>query len=97
MENGIYKIKVASPKGVQDAELNLNADGTVLNAELLMKGKPLPTDAGTINGDEIAFSGKLKTPVGKMDYDFAGKIDGTTLSGVMKTKKGDFPVKGVKA
>ena len=97
MENGKYMIKVASPQGVKDAELNLTAANSILNAELSMKGKPLPTNAGTINGEDITFSGKLKTPVGKMDYTFVGKVEGDKLSGVMKTKKGDFPVNGIKA
>lgn len=96
MISGIYSIDLKTPLGVKKGELTLKENGSVLTGKMNALGKENAIDPGTCEGNDFAFSGKLKTAVGLLAYECSGTVDGDTLVGVAKTKKGDLQLKGTR-
>lgn len=97
--DGTYNITVDTPLGKQTAKLALKADGNTLSGNVEAEiGGLNEFGGGTVNGDDVAWSMELNSPVGKMHLEFKGTITGDELSG--EVKAGDFgtsPFKGKRA
>lgn len=96
MIDGTYAINIKTPMGLKKGELTLAGKDGVLTGKMVALGKENDINPGTYDGDHFAFSGELKTAVGKLAYDLSGTVNGDELSGVAKTKKGDLTLKGTR-
>lgn len=94
MVEGIYELILKTPMGAKKGELVLKVDGGSLNGSIIVKGKENPFEGGTVDGDSFTFSGELNSSVGKMAYDTHGIVDGDTLTGEAKAKKGTLKLNG---
>lgn len=96
MISGTYSINLKTPLGVKKGELTLEENSGVLTGRMNALGKENSIEPGTCVGNDFTFSGKLKTAVGLLAYECSGTVDGDTLAGVAKTKKGDLQMKGTR-
>jgi len=91
---GKYDIVVNSPMGPQPSTLEINADGTGTQSA---QGRSQPIANGKIDGDNVSWSNSITTPF-PMTLEFAGKVDGDTISGNVKAGAfGSFPFTGKRA
>lgn len=96
MVDGTYAITIKTPMGLKKGELTLSGKDGVLTGKISALGKDNEITPGTYDNDQFAFSGELKTAVGKLAYELNGTVDGDTLSAVAKTKKGELILKGTR-
>lgn len=96
MVTGTYTISLKTPLGLKKGELTLKDEGGVLTGTMSALGKEQPIEAGSCSGDAFSFSGSLKTAAGRLAYSCEGTVEGDTLAGVAKTKKGDLVLKGTR-
>jgi hypothetical protein len=82
--DGTYECEVITPMGTMPVKMKLTTEGDVLGGscstpmgDRVIAGKvPAP--------DEIAFSTKVKGPMGQMHLDIKGKISGNDIAGQVK-------------
>jgi hypothetical protein len=82
--DGTYNCEVKTPMGTMPVKMVLTTDGDILGGscstdkgEQLISGKlPAP--------DEIAFSTKVKGPLGNMNLNVSAKISGDEIAGQVK-------------
>jgi hypothetical protein len=96
--DGTYNCEVKTPMGTMPVKMMLTTDGDILGGscstamgDRVISGKlPKP--------DEIAFSTKVKGPMGDMLLEVSAKISGDDISGQVKAGKfGTVRLKGKKA
>jgi hypothetical protein len=75
---GQYDVQVKTRVGLQHGSLSLVADGSSLSGVLGIE-KGSSELAGTITGNEVSFTAKIKTPIGRMTAHVTGVIDGDTF------------------
>jgi len=96
MVGGVYFLALKTPMGIKNGELVLEELGNVLTGRMKLFGTERGIIPGRREGSRFAFSGEWETAVGVLAYECTGLAEGDTLSGVAKTRKGDFPMKAVR-
>jgi hypothetical protein len=91
---GKYEIVVQSPMGPQPSTLEINADGSGTQSA---QGRSQPIANGKIDGNSVSWSNAITTPF-PMTLEFAGNVDGDSISGNVKAGSfGSFPFSGKRA
>jgi hypothetical protein len=92
--DGTYKIELETPMGKQEATLTLKTDGDKLSgAADSMMGKQEFT--GTVNGDALAWTMDITSPMGDMKLEYTAKVTGDDIAGEVKAGTfGSSPFKG---
>ncbi len=88
-----YEVLVSTPMGEIPGKVSLNIDGTALSGVLSLINNDNPFSGGTIEDGRVAFSGELKTPMGKMPYTVTGTFIDGRIEAVAKTKMGNLTIK----
>lgn len=96
MIDGTYQVMMKTPMGVKKGELTLKSENNALTGSIYVMDRETPLLSGTTDGANFSFSGDLETAAGKLAYNCAGRVDGDVLSGMAKTRKGDFPLTGTR-
>lgn len=94
MIDGTYNVMLKTPMGVKKGELVFSTQGSELIGKLVVMGNDNPFVTGSVNGNQFAFTGEIKTAMGKVSYECTGSVDGDSLEGVAKTKKGNMSLSG---
>ena len=79
--DGTYKVDINSPMGTQSATLTLKTDGSSLSGSSAGAQGTQDFDGGTVDGNDFAFSMSLSGPMGQIQLDFKGTVDGDDISG----------------
>ena len=94
--SGTYEITVKTPLGPQAAKLTLAADGAALSGSIEnIKGKS-DFSGGTVAGDEVHFSARISTPIGRVHAEINGKVDGDRFIATAKLPLGKAELDGVR-
>jgi hypothetical protein len=82
--DGTYLVEINTPIGKQEGKLILKAEGARLTGrvEASLGQKDF---TGTVNGNDVAWTVEISTPLGKMKLDFKGTVNGSAISGEVKT------------
>ena len=92
--DGKWEIVINSPLGAQKAVLDLATDGASLTGTQTAQQGSGPLENGKVDGSNLSWSAKISSPM-PMTLDFAGTVDGDTLSGSVKAGSfGSFPFTG---
>jgi hypothetical protein len=92
--DGKWEIVINSPLGAQKAVLDLVTDGASLTGTQTAQQGSGPLENGKVEGSALSWSAKISSPM-PMTLDFAGTVDGDTLSGSVKAGSfGSFPFTG---
>jgi hypothetical protein len=93
---GIYKITVKTPLGPQEAKLTFAVDGASLSGTIEnVKGRS-DFSGGTATGDEVRFSARISTPIGRVHADIVGKVDGDRFTATAKLPLGKAEIEGAR-
>ena len=79
--DGTYKVDINSPMGTQSATLTLKTDGSSLSGSSAGAQGTQDFTGGTVDGNDFAFSMSLSGPMGQIQLDFKGTVDGDDISG----------------
>lgn len=94
MITGKYEVSLKTPMGLKKGELILSDAEGIITGKMVVMGKENEIDPGKSDGDNLTFSGKLKTAMGVVPYTCEASVSGGTISGTVKTKKGDMSLTG---
>ena len=86
----VYKVAIRTQVGRfnSDIEIDINNDGTLTgNFEILNMNS---TFSGRASDNNVEFTGKINTPIGELEYNAYGTIEGDDFHGIAKTRIGDF-------
>jgi hypothetical protein len=82
--DGTWKLVVNTPMGAQESTLVVQTSGSTLTGtQSAGHGDGRPIDAGTVDGNDIAWKATITKPM-QMTLEFSGTVDGDTLSGSVK-------------
>lgn len=81
--DGNWKVTLNSPMGPQDARLSLETDGTRLSGRADSPLGEQSFDDGTVDGDRLSWSVKVKKPM-PMTVKFEATVDGDAITGTAK-------------
>ncbi|HEY8594994.1 MAG TPA: hypothetical protein VIL84_07095 [Devosiaceae bacterium] len=94
--DGTYKVSVKTPVGPQEGILVLITDGTSLSGTLdNPKGKSEFSD-GTVSGNEVRFTTRIRTPLGRLKAEITGIVDGDRFSGNARLPLGNASIDGIR-
>lgn len=95
--DGDWKIVIHSPMGAQNVTLSLKTDGNTLSGTQKGPMGEAPINSGTVDGDKIAFTSNITSPM-PMTIETTATIDGDTIKGEVKAGGfGRFPMSGSRA
>jgi hypothetical protein len=89
--DGVWLLERETPRGVQKWTITLASSGTSLTGDIQTEGRDRKTtiDAGTIKGDEFTFTSVLRRQKGEVKLFWAGKVEGSTITGTIKTEQSE--------
>lgn len=91
---GTYDVTVQTPLGLQVGSLLLRvADGTLSGTLESPKGES-EFAGGTVMGNEIQFTARIHTPVGRIKARITGTVDGDKFIGEAKLPLGTAQIEG---
>lgn len=79
MIDGTYAIVMQTPMGPKKGRAVLHRRGNRVTGRLYILGKNNTFENGIVNGNHCAFSGELKTAIGKVAYTVEGSIEGDVV------------------
>ena len=95
--DGNWNVTMSTPLGERQATLSLTSSGSTLTGTQAAEGDSAAIFDGTVNGGDVAWKVSITNPM-PLTLEFAGKVDGDTMSGEMTINPmGSFPFTGVKA
>ena len=94
MITGKYEVSLKTPMVLKKGELIINEADGIITGKMVVMGKENEIDPGKSDGNNFTFSGKLKTAMGVVPYTCEASVSGETVSGTVKTKKGDMSLTG---
>lgn len=96
--DGTYDIEVDSPMGKMGARVTLETDGSKLKGTVESQMGTQPFENGTVDGDKIAWSMEVSSPMGTMELAYSGTVSGDEISGEVRAGSfGSSPFKGTRA
>jgi hypothetical protein len=86
--DGAWLLERETPAGAQKWTMNLTSAGAKLTGDIQGEGRDRKTtiDGGTIKGNEFSFTSMLKRQKGEMKLFWTGKVEGSTMTGTIKTE-----------
>ena len=88
------KVEVDTPFGTFKGSMSIEIEGEGLTGTFSVLGMDTEFE-GSSEGSALSFSGNFSTPIGKLDYDASGEIDGDDIRGTVRTKIGNFVFRSV--
>lgn len=94
--DGKYNIILSLPNGDRKGILYLKSNGNTLNGRIWSDGVDSVFTNGIVVGNKIQFKANIRMMLMNIDYTFDGVIQNGNIIGTVKTKYGNFNVKGTK-
>ena len=93
---GTYKIKVHTPMGIENGTLKLTVDENSLSGSLENSRGSTEFTGGIVDGNQVNFDTKIKTPVGRVKAKVTGEIKDDAISLTAKLPLGTAQIEGNK-
>lgn len=97
MKNGTYKydLEMNTPLGKRRGNLKLIVWNNFLNGYLTMFNRTFPIKEGMLDGNEVCFSGDMKTLMNMLPYKAQGNTNVSGITLMIETTRGNYPATGV--
>lgn len=82
--DGMWNLKLQTPMGERPVTVRLAAAGAVLTGALVGAAGESPLTDGSLDGAKVAWSTMFTGAMGEMKLDFAGTVDGDSVSGTVQ-------------
>lgn len=94
--SGTYEITVQTPLGKQTGSLTLTVEESSLTGTLVNSNGSFDLTDGRVHGNEVQFTTKIKTPMGKLKAQISGKVEGDTFKGTANLPLGSAEIEGIR-
>lgn len=94
--SGEYSVTVDTPIGQQEGSLTLKEENGSLSGTLTNSKGTFDFSDGTVDGNEVHFTTKIKTPMGRLKAKVSGKVDGDRFEGKAKLPLGSAEITGIR-
>lgn len=94
---GKYQVTVHTPVGPQRGSLTLRVDGASLSGILDNPKGKTEFSGGTVSGNSVDFTTKIRTPMGRLKAHVTGTVDGDTFAGTARLPLGAAKIEGTRA
>ena len=97
--NGTWHMVISTYMGEQRSTVELQADGTTLNGQVIDAGtgNSSPLFDGEVDGDKFSYKVTLKLPIGELTFEMTGELVGEELKGKSANPMGEFEFTGTRA
>lgn len=96
MLGGKYKLKLNTPMGDITGNLELEMKGKELFGVLEVMGGKIQFANGKVEDNKFIFKGEFNTPMGIINYNILGILEGNKLDIYAQTNKGKFKIDGTR-
>ena len=94
---GTYNIKLKTPLGFMKAVVEMHEEGAVCSGKVTCLDSVAPFENGEVDGNHFKFHAVMPTPIGKIQFDMAGQVEGDTFTAVTDSTLGHIDVTGERA
>ena len=94
--DGTYSVPVDTPAGRVDITLVLKVKEKSVSGCTRAFNSEVPFNGGTVDGNDFTFRVSEMTPIGPIDLEYAGTVDGNKISGQVNTPLGPKFFNGVR-
>lgn len=91
---GKWEADAQSPMGTQKLQFDFRQKGSSINGTMTAMGQEAVIEGGSVNGNKISFTVKVKGPIGKMKFKVNAEVDGDRISGTSKATMGSMSFSG---
>jgi hypothetical protein len=93
---GTWKLAMQTPIGERKVTLTLQVDGAALTGKMSAEdGNAVDIYGGKLAGNAAAWKADIKNPM-PLTLEFAGNVDGDSMSGTVNAAVGSWPFTGTK-
>ncbi|MGL4107613.1 hypothetical protein [Clostridium sp. LP20] len=92
--DGKYSIVLNTPMGNERGIILFRTKDNELSGVISAKGGNNPFYGGRISGNKFQFSGEMNILMMRIQYTATGRVEGGKLTGIVRTRYGDFAVNG---
>ena len=93
---GQWKLTVETPNGTTNPILTINAADAGYSGTYVGPRGSFELKEIKVEGNTFSFPLTITIPIGKMDFQYTGKVEGDTLSGSIGNAQGTIPFVGVR-
>ncbi len=93
---GEWTLTIDTPRGVQNPKVQISeANGTLSGTYESFRG-PIDIASVTVDGNRFSFPLILTVPIGEIEVNYEGTIEGDRMVGLVKNPRGEVPFSGVR-
>lgn len=85
---GTWEMSVETPRGTRTNTLTIQQDGSTIKGTLKGQRGESPVE-GSVRGNKISFTVKRDSPNGTFTLEYAGTIDGESITGTVHSERFD--------
>ena len=93
---GQWKLTVETPNGTTNPILTVNAADAGYSGTYVGPRGSFELKEIKVEGNTFSFPLTITIPIGKMDFQYTGKVEGDTVSGSIGNPQGTIPFVGVR-
>lgn len=93
---GQWKLTVDTPNGTTNPILTINAADAGYSGTYVGPRGSFELKEIKVEGNSFSFPMTITIPIGKMDFQYTGKVEGDTVSGTIGNPQGTIPFVGVR-
>ena len=94
---GVYNIKLQTPLGFMKAVVEMHEEGGTCSGQITCLDSKAPFENGEVNGSHFKFHAVMPTPIGKINFDMEGSVDGDSFQAITDSTLGHITVTGERA
>ncbi len=91
---GVWRLTVSTPRGVQHPTLTINRDGEQYSGTLVGRRGKQVIDSITVEGNVFQFPLEVDMPIGRMTLVYRAAVEGDTFAGEIGNPRGAIPFSG---
>ncbi len=91
---GEWVLSIDTPRGVQNPTLVVEANGEGYSGVYNSMRGPIPIDSISFDGQSFAFPLVITVPIGEIEVNYRGSIDGDAMRGSVQNPRGEVAFTG---
>ena len=91
---GVWRLTVSTPRGVQHPTLTINRDGEQYSGTLVGRRGEQVIDSIAVEGNVFQFPLEVDMPIGRMNLLYRAAVEGDTFVGEIGNPRGAIPFSG---
>ena len=86
---GTWELTSETPRGPRTIELTIHETDGAYSGTITGRRGEMAVEVINVEGDTLSFTRSVSTPNGDFQLDYAGTVDGDSISGTIRTPRGE--------